>query len=115
MTYLPRVVRLRLDEKEHSVAIYQAECVNGRCYLLAYMWRGEPRLAVVPAQASPLCVRARLSEDERRLVAEALAAAGLHLGYMVPLCLLPKRLLRESIEETIEEAIFYGIVKHVEP
>ena len=114
MTCLPRVVKLRLGEEEYSVAIYRAECVNGRCYLLAYMWRGEPRLVVVPAQASPLCMRAKLSEDERRLVADALAAAGLPLGYMVPLCLLPRRLLRRSIEETIDEAIFYGIVRHVE-
>jgi hypothetical protein len=112
---LPRVARVKLDDKEVSVAVYPARCATGRCFVLAYMWDGAPRLLVVPAQPSPACVMPRLSREEARVVEEALLSAyRVALPYRLPACRVPRRLLRPSIWETLEALAAWGIVEEVE-
>ncbi len=110
-----RLVEVEVGDERLPVLVVPARCGAGRCFLLAYRWRGARRLLVVPAQPSPACVRVRLGEEERRVVAEALAmGAGAQMpGYFVPVCGVAASLLSDDLGEVLERLKALGVVSEL--
>jgi len=106
-----RLVEVEAGEEKLPVLVIPARCVTGQCFLLAYRWRGARRLLVVPAQPSPACVRASLGEEERSVVANAVAAASAAVpGYLVPVCAVAASLLGDDLGEVLERLKALGVV-----
>ncbi len=111
---MARVTSVELDGEEVRVVVYRGRCSGSPCFILAYVYRGVPRLLLVPSPASPFCMRARLSRREARLVEEAL----LHtyravMSYRLPVCRIPRSLLKESLAETLDHLKSLGVVDEV--
>jgi|GEM_PF-3598902 len=111
---MAHIVEVEVDKRNIRVAVYSARCSTGRCFILAYVYRDKPRLAIVPAQPSPLCMR--LSDrNESKIVREALAKAyPISLGYAPTACLIPRSLLRDTIGGTLETLMSLGVIEEVE-
>ena len=107
-----RLVEVDVGDEKLPVLVVAARCGAGRCFILAYRWRGARRLLVVPAQPSPACIRARLGEEERRIVVEAVArGAGASMpGYLVPVCSVAPSLLGDDLGEVLERLKALGVV-----
>jgi hypothetical protein len=104
---VPQIVEV--GDPPVKVAVYAAECPTGFCLIMAYVLDGRPRISVVPAQPHPLCRVADRVEAYviHRAVETILPNADRHL---LP-CTVSERLLRKTLDETIEALKSVGIIR----
>lgn len=77
-------------------------CGGSLCIVVAYSLRGRPRLLVAPPRPSPLCVRGDRIDVMviEGVIREARAP---HIpGFRLVPCRIPRTLLREGLDETLE-------------
>jgi hypothetical protein len=109
---LGRVVEVEIDNVVVKVAVYRAKCRHGTCFIAAYMYRGVPRLIIVPSPPSPLCSMAKLSAAEAEIVERAIYVAyRLTMPYRFPFCVVPRTLLRDSISATLDHLKLLGLIE----
>ena len=97
----------RRDDAPQASAIYRAECRGDKCFVLAFMFKGQPLVVVVPAQPSPLCVG--LDKTTLRIIRRILLDVGIEAPYITA-CRVIGTLIRESLRETLEALRQAGIV-----
>ncbi len=105
-----RVLEIELDkDTELRVAVREDRCPEGPCFLVAYTLEGQPRLVIVPAQPSPLCVKGdKLDHEVAVRVLVLLGVPGVR--FRLPVCRVPRRLLEESLEGTLEKLRSLGLL-----
>ena len=91
------------------VAYRMARCVSGPCIIAAYSLGREARLAIIPAQPSPFCVRGdRVDAIVARWLLERTPAS---YTFVPSVCRVPRRLLRPSLAETLQHLTDIGLLE----
>ncbi len=94
----------------NKVAVFRALCGPDHCVLLFYVYRGDPYAIIVPARPSPLC--SLVDIDNAKIVSRIVSDLGIKSAYL-PACRVSRRLMRKSIEETINTMIGLGLIDEI--
>ncbi len=97
------------DNHYPKVAVFSAQCVTGKCYLLIYTRGDRSTIVIVPSQPTPYCTR-YFDDIDIEIVNRVLSSMFKTPPSYISMCVVSREIMKTSLNETINELIELGII-----
>jgi len=100
------------DNRYPKVAVFSAQCITGKCYLLIYTRKSRSVIVIVPPQPTPYCTR-YFDKIDTEIVSLVLSSILNTPPSYISMCIVSKEVMKQSLSETINQLVELGIVHSI--